>query len=213
MQYRQEPDRNLKGNLNFVISILDEKRKVLKKRRGHSFVVQFLQLVYAFFMHANTGSTTSTISATTHDTSGSLFSMGNTNNTPNPNVGSWGAVLGPVNDDTYGIVLGTGVTPVTDTDYVMETQIAHGTGSGQLSHGATSATPAGDAGGQATLQVERTFQNNSGADIIVKEIGIYVKQVNSSGSYNYVLIARDNYEVTIPNASVRTVVFTFITSP
>ena len=70
-----------------------------------------------------------------------------------------------------GIVVGTGSTAPTINDYKLEAQIAHGTGSGQLSYSAmTFGQPTSDASiSQFTLT--RDFTNASGASITVNEIG------------------------------------------
>jgi len=72
-----------------------------------------------------------------------------------------------------GIVVGTGSTPVDIEDYILETQIVNGSGAGQLLHLAQiNASPVVDATSSAFI-LTRSFLNNSGGSITVREIGIY----------------------------------------
>lgn len=78
-----------------------------------------------------------------------------------------------VNDDTFSIVLGTGNTAPTITDYAIETKIAHGAGAGQLQHSLTAfGLPTSNAT-QSHFTITRDFSNASGGDITVNEIGLY----------------------------------------
>lgn len=97
-------------------------------------------------------------------------------------------VNGGAGDTNYGIVAGTGTTPVTMTDYELQTLIAHGTGSGQLSYGAVSfGSPTTD-GKSRYFEFERALTNSSGGTITVNEIGIHIYP--TSQSY-YFLFLRD----------------------
>lgn len=78
-----------------------------------------------------------------------------------------------VNDDTFSIVVGTGNTAPTITDYAIETKIAHGAGAGQLQHSLTAfGLPTSNAT-QSHFTITRDFSNASGGDITVNEIGLY----------------------------------------
>lgn len=80
-----------------------------------------------------------------------------------------------VNDDSYSIVIGTGNTAPTITDYVMETKISNGAGAGQLQHSLTAfGLPTSNAT-QSHFTITRDFSNASGGDITVNEIGLYQK--------------------------------------
>ena len=74
--------------------------------------------------------------------------------------------------DTYGLVVGTGTTAVSIADYKLQTQILHGSTSGKLSHGAVTFTPPFNSGSSQIIEVVRTFNNNSGGDITITEIGL-----------------------------------------
>lgn len=79
----------------------------------------------------------------------------------------------PSGNDGYGIVVGTGETAVEIDDYVLETPIANGVGAGQLQYGATSFIAVSVVGSTAKFTISRTFTNDSGDNIDVKEVGLY----------------------------------------
>jgi len=130
------------------------------------------------------------------------------------------------NDSTYGIVVGTGTATPTPNDYALGNQIVNGTGTGQLVYGAhninptpqqigtstnvtTTTTPTSGllpvSGNTTSWQIQRTFQNQSGASITVSEVGIYTNTING-----YALIIHDllSSPITIPNNAVLTIVYT-----
>ena len=91
----------------------------------------------------------------------------------------------------YGIQVGTGTNAVTVSDTKLQTQIAHGVGSGQLFYGAMSfVAPLTDAT-TSYFSMNRTFTNSSGSTITIQEIGLAMLQ-----TYNF-LIIRD-----IPSAPI-----------
>ena len=91
---------------------------------------------------------------------------------------------------TYGTVLGIGYTAVTLTDYVLDSQIAHGSGSGQLLYGSQDKTAIYEEASKHYLYLTRPFTNSSGGLITVKEAGIMCPIRSGSSSY-YFLIVRD----------------------
>ena len=99
------------------------------------------------------------------------------------------AVLGV---DTNGIVIGTTNTPVDITDNKMLAQIAHGTGSGQMTYASmvlpTNITISDP---NATFVISRNFNNNSGATITVREVGIYTDMTRTVGSLGDFCMVRD----------------------
>jgi hypothetical protein len=119
---------------------------------------------------------------------------------------STAALNAPAGNASYGIVVGTSDTPVTRDDYKLGNQIAHGNSTGQLTYGAVSIDAPVTYGTGYLIRVTRVFTNNSGADITVKEIGVY-----SYNNYNYFCIIRDvlTTPVTIPNGYSWTVRYNF----
>jgi hypothetical protein len=108
----------------------------------------------------------------------------------------------------YGLVVGSSDTPNTVNTYTMGAIIQHGNASGQLYYGSTTMeSPTNPSGTNYWIfRITRTFTNNSGASITVKEIGLIVKTQGGDGVARYFLIARDVINpVTVPNGATLTV--------
>lgn len=90
-----------------------------------------------------------------------------------------------------GVVVGTGTTAVAVSDNKLETQIAEGTGSGQLTHSAVSFGALSVADPNISFTLRRDFLNLSGATITVAEEGIYAQCRESGGSQPSFCIIRD----------------------
>ena len=118
-------------------------------------------------------------------------------------------IKGPVGDDDYGPVVGTGDTAAANTDYLLQAQLTHGAGAGNITHGATTVGTAGVAGANVDLEVERTFTNNTGSTIGVKEVGIYAQSVNHD-----FCIVRDVFPgtVNVPDKFSLTIYYTIRTT-
>jgi len=84
----------------------------------------------------------------------------------------------------YGIRVGTGTTPVTISDYNIQTSIGHGNGAGQLYHQATIIGAAQVIGTEAFFTISRNFNNNSGGTITVQEAALLF----SDTSYVYLAV-------------------------
>lgn len=104
---------------------------------------------------------------------------------------------------TYGLVVGTGSGAVTISDYALGAKIAHGSGAGQLSHGGTTFTNPTTSGSTRSFTIQRTFTNNSGSDITVNEVGIYIKM-----STYILLMDRTLSTKTITNGTTGTLTYT-----
>jgi hypothetical protein len=114
----------------------------------------------------------------------------------------------PAGDATAGIVVGSSDMPVSIGQFSLQSLISHGTGSGQLSYGATTVESLTK---DTTwyFRIVRTFTNGSGATVTVREIGLYVRLGTISGSpyYTSVMFARDvpASAINVPNGSTLTV--------
>lgn len=113
-------------------------------------------------------------------------------------------IAAPAASSAYGIVAGTGTTAVTPADNALATQIAQGTGSGQLAHGAVSFVAPSSDSSTNYFSAQRVFTNSSGASITVNEIGIYS---NLSGVVYHCLVRDVITAVTIPNGQTMTVTY------
>ncbi len=110
------------------------------------------------------------------------------------------------NDDNYGIVVGTDDTVPTNEDYALGSQIAHGTGAGQLDYGANSFVVPSIVSGNIDMTLSRSFYNGSGSSIIVKEIGIYCRSNvgTGAGTARYFCLARDVLSTPEPVGDTKT---------
>jgi len=75
------------------------------------------------------------------------------------------------NVDSYGIVVGTGLTAPTPDDYALEAKIAHGTGAGQLDYDEMTIARE-DKADRTIIKLGRAFLNLSGGTISVSEVGL-----------------------------------------
>lgn len=83
------------------------------------------------------------------------------------------SVNAPDNDDSYGIVVGSGAMPVTPDDTSLSEKITHGTGTGQLDYDPTEVSYEVDyTNKRGYIYVKRSFKNLSDSDVIVRECGI-----------------------------------------
>jgi hypothetical protein len=113
----------------------------------------------------------------------------------------------PAGDTTAGIVVGSSDTPVSLSQYSLGALIPHGTGSGQLTYGATNVETLSK-NTTWLFRIVRTFSNSSGASVTVREIGLYVRLgMSSSPNYYSCMLARDvpTSAISIPNGSTLTV--------
>jgi len=116
--------------------------------------------------------------------------------------------------DTHGIVVGTSDAAWSYTQYCLQAQITHGTGSGQLSYGATTTQLVSDTGSPAKLTLQRSFDNNSGGDITVREIGWQLVGKDDGGNPRNFMIARDVITATtVPNGGRLTVTYNILINP
>ena len=97
----------------------------------------------------------------------------------------------PEGDDTYGIVVGTGTTPVTPDDYKLEQQIPHGSSDNQLYHYPCNVLDLEVEGNRVIQKIQRQFENRGTVDIDINEIGLQALVIDSGGTTYKVLIVRD----------------------
>ena len=178
----------------YTLEVKDKNGKTVSKvtKPCKSFVLQFLQLLECQFYPS--------VNVTIKDTSNVGQSATDAQYNFNAEAG--------VTDVTKGIVVGTGTTPVTSNDYVMETLIAHGVGATQLSYGATSKVTTAVVGANVDFQLIRTFNNGSGSTINVTEIGLYSVMV----TWDVMLLHEIVTLTAVTNGQTLTVTITFRTT-
>jgi hypothetical protein len=102
------------------------------------------------------------------------------------------STLADAGDVTHGVIVGTSDTPNTLTTYALGGKINHGTGSEQLLYGAETAEDVTNpSGNDLQFRITRTFTNNSGATVTVKEVGLLARKHDKDGNPRSFLIARD----------------------
>lgn len=167
------------------------------RKPAKSFLIQFLEFVSGLFYY------TSTLNATAVDgTEDPIYIPANDGDTHF-------RVDGGVHVGTHGIVVGTGETAPTNTDYKLETKIAEGTGAGQLTHNATTVETTEVVGANVDLLVVRAFTNGSGSTITVEEAGLYTY---SAGSYHCIIRDILAGGVDVPDKCSLTIIYTLRTT-
>jgi hypothetical protein len=95
------------------------------------------------------------------------------------------------NDDTYGIWVGSGSTPVSPSDYALASKIPHGTGAGQLDYD-THMVVSSYSPTSSYVEIYRSFVNKSGSDVVVREVGLAAHSRDGyQGIDSKFLVARD----------------------
>jgi predicted outer membrane repeat protein len=196
----------LPGELGLALelTVKDKNGKVTEHRvqKSESFLAQFLQLLYVQMTYQPDSI------MSVRDTSNVLRDVKSYLSTGTGNRNVTFDMANVANDTTFGILVGTGNTAPTITDYMMETLIAHGVGAGQLQYGAvTFGAPASDAT-TSQITVTRNFANGSGGAITVNEIGLACRAVYGTGtSIENFLIVRDviGGGINVPNGQTLTV--------
>jgi hypothetical protein len=164
--------KSLNQSLTFLVEVTDKEGRLLQRIEApsRSYVEQWNRVI-----NVQAKGTASTIK----DTGGVSRSISPAGS--NLLINSGAGVT------AYGIRIGKGSTPVTITDYALETPLAEGTGVDQLTHLASTYTTPAVAGSDCSFTIRRTMINNSGATIAgINEIGAYLRM----GSY-YGLAFRD----------------------
>ena len=169
-----------------------------KHKPAKSFVIQFLEFIYGLFRGSDTMATavdnTEKPIYEADYTYSSLFSA---------NEGVGGGL--------YSVVVGTndGESPESNMDYSLDTKIAQGSGSGQMMHGVTTIGEVGVVGANVDVEWKRVFTNLSGAQIIVKEVGMRTRYY----TLYYHLAIRDVItQVAVPDNCSLTVYYTLRTT-
>lgn len=167
------------------------------EQRSHSFVLQFLQAVYAF--------TSNTTLATVKLIDGT--------------AGGWDGAhyisLNGAADDPYeGICVGTGLAAESNIDFKLATLIAQGVAAGQLDYGTQDFAEAIVVGANVDYVLTRTIVNGSGGAITINEIGIHMQPTVSTGIGTAYLMIRDllGAGVAVAHAETLTVQYTFRTT-
>ena len=176
------------------IEIKDKNGKLLKRKRikSHSWLKQWLQMLKGEFATRNAttvgGGNVSVVDETgtgrtypKHDTASGFYACYFNLST-----------LGDAGDVSQGIIVGSSDTPNSLTTYALGSKIAHGTGSGQLVYNVEVIEDVTNPSGNDLLfRITRTFTNNSGSTVTVKEVGLLIKKYDAGGVARSFLAVRD----------------------
>jgi len=152
----RERPKTISLSVRYVLT--DKDGKILRRsrwRRSRSFVLQFLEICYAQLYATSINITYITGAEDVWSLNAPMVA-----NSPSGYAGG-------------GIVVGTGTNAPANTDYALQTLIAHGSGSGQLLYGAQSWVQPAVVGSNVDMIGTRSFTNNSGATITIREVGCY----------------------------------------
>jgi len=202
---KREPAMGLGGEIE--ITVHDKDGNLIKKFKQpmHTFVDNAgacIMCAFAMACDAAAGFTVVNVSGATKTVAYSSQDA----------AGDYCVVAG-AGDDNYGILVGTSSGAWSWSQYCLGSKISHGTGSGQLSYGATTRSFSANSGQPAKCTIQRSFDNNSGADITVREIGWFMKS-EVGGASEYWMVARDVITATtVPNGGRLTVTYNILINP
>lgn len=173
------------------------------QKPAKSFVKQFLAAIGDLFDSTDTN----TWKSITGSTGAVIFFSGGPFTEPYFRLGA------PAYESLYGIVVGTGDTAVDNEDYSLETQLTEGAGAGNITHGAMEMSATAIVGPNVDTEHGRTFTNNTGSAILVKEAGVYIRSGILVDSRMFCII-RDVLApaINVPDKCSMTIYYTFRTT-
>ena len=150
----------MKHELWYSVAVRDRNGKVIsrERRRSRSFVKQWNQLVYVHMSQTSLNITDTGGTSRSIEPGDYLFRM-----------------VAAAEETAKGIRVGTGINAVAIDDYALDTPIAEGSGGGQMNHLACTVADYVVAAPSCSFLVSRSIVNNSGAEITVREAGIYME--------------------------------------
>lgn len=175
-------DRKITADIQATLK--NREGKVVKrfpKRLAHSLIKQFIQ--FLFIQMSQTGQAVKKTDGTDGNPIAHQTNL---------------QVVGAVGDINEGILVGTGTTAVTMTDYVLEAKVTT-----NITFAAQTLTLTYPNASTAKIAISRTLTNNTGATLGIKEVALY------SRSYNLIfMFDRTLYSVDVPNGYSITLTYT-----
>jgi len=172
-----------------IQAILKDKQgrviKIYPKKIAHSLIKQFIQ-----FLFIQIAQTTLAVKRITGADANPVAHSTNLQ------------CVGVVDDTNDGVLVGTGTTAVTMTDYKLETQVTTG-----VTHAAQTLTLTYPTATTAKISISRTLTNNTGATLQIKEVALYSKSYNLNFCFDRTL-----YAVDVPNGYSITLTYTITIS-
>ncbi|MHC1628476.1 MAG: hypothetical protein ACXQTI_06590 [Candidatus Nezhaarchaeales archaeon] len=199
----QKREIELKGlNMSIVLTVKDKNEGVVEKKElpANSFLLNFMKMLYAVlrastYTIVNTGGSSTTIKlAKIMKTETYKVEYKETTRTRYlAGFHAWALK----EDDSHGIMVGSGTKLIDPNDYALDLKIPHGLGENQLIYLSGEVKETTVIGNQAHLKIRRSFINHSGSSVYVREVGLAVKQFSPEAVF---LIIRDVIaETEVPN--------------
>ena len=112
------------------------------------------------------------------------------------------------------ILLGRSDAPTRMSHVCLDNEVTYGTGSNQLVWGNVIVSQPAIGDFHSEIALTRDFTNNSGAPVVVREAGLYMRESNPDERYysNNFLAARDPVDITVPSGSTMTFSYRIRTS-
>jgi len=185
-----------------LVKVKDENEKVVSEKiyPANSFLLNFMRMLYSVF-------TASSIKA--KDTEGNDVDMHFTEvqvsksyeiefRTISKTANLSGFHAWAIKeDDSHGILIGTGTKTISPDDYKLESQIPNGIDLGKMLYLSSEIKNVQVVGNSAHVELKRTFLNYSGDKITVTEVGLAVRQFSPETN---ILVIRDVVEaIDVPN--------------
>ncbi|OYT59632.1 MAG: hypothetical protein B6U75_03480 [Desulfurococcales archaeon ex4484_217_1] len=202
---------NLKVYLE--IKVIDKKGKVRFYRRKNSAVYNLGKILYGILLAIGGGTNTN---VKVKDYSGAEATVYTERKIIAGHAG--GTVMAgnaSEGDDTYGIMVGSDNTPVSDDDYCLKSKIAHGDGDNLLHYSSHTFEDVEVGTSYARFRMSRSFTNNGSVNVTVYEFGLGVWNYwkHHDAVYNDVkfLVCRDveSGGVTVNPSETLVVLYTF----
>ena len=185
-----------------LVEVKDKGKVIYSKQfESHSFVAQWLQLLYGMFGQIDLSILGNNYPQQLWQGAAPPYAY------PTPfslNAGS--------GNQSYGIQVGSGTTKsINDTG--LDSLIANGSSAGQLSYGSVSVTSPSinTSTNQGNVSTSRSFTNNSGGSVTVSEVGVIFNTSASDGNTHPTFVIHDilSSPITLANGQVLTVTYIF----
>lgn len=145
----------------------------------------------------------SQVTGTMHDTSNTSFTVGAINSSNGTIV--WDMDPNHSGNAGAGIVVGTGNVANVPDQVALGSQIANGSGAGQLQIGAMTIAFS-VVSNVMKIVLSRPFTNASGASITISEVGLYATNYDSTGTAAHLcILERTLFSVVVANGNVVTI--------
>jgi hypothetical protein len=175
-----------KSPINITLRVEKLSGKCLIEKENDLVLRNLVRVLYHLMANYETPSAPS---ITVTDVNGASYSGTvsiSTSSAYSKTVVGWGN-QGDLGDANSGIVIGTGTTPPTRTDYALVSKILHGTGTGQIYYNRQTYELLTD----YSFRLTREF-TNAGSDLSVAEAGL-IYNTYISGNGRYLMLLRDTF--------------------